>query len=315
MKFQVQTFEENGFYGCRLIDNGSGVHAEVLPGYGMMLHAFRVPLNGELFNIIDGYSNADVLEREIDKSYKGCKMSPFACRIPKGIYEANGQTYELQQKFMDGSAIHGLLWNKPFEIMHTGGDDERATVTGRYQYIKDDSGYPFTYVCEVKYSLFTARELEIETTITNLDEQVIPIADGWHPYFRPGGRVDECMLQFNSVIMLEFDENCIPTGKSVSMPDFIGGTQVGPRKLDNCFVLQVDDSKPSCILKNLNNGFTLSIFSSKRYPFLQIYIPDHRESIAIENLSGAPDCFNNHMGLLQLSPRHSKTFWVRYKVN
>ena len=315
MKFQVHAFEENGFHGIRLTESSTGTHIEVLPRYGMMLHAFRISLNGETVNLIDSYKNADVLEQEIGKSYKGCKMSPFACRIPKGIYQTNGTTYELEQKFMDGSAIHGLLWNKPFQILHNQADNEAATVTGQYQYNRDDSGYPFTYVCEVKYSLSTGNLLEVQTTITNLDEQVIPIADGWHPYFQPGGKVDDCFLQFNSAIMLEFDKDLIPTGKSVSVPDFLTGATIGTRKLDNCFVLQVDDSKPSCILTNPANGLNLSIFSSKRYPFLQIYIPDHRQSIAIENLSGAPDCFNNHMGLIQLSPKHSKTFWVRYKVN
>jgi len=315
MKFEIQSFEDSGLNGFRLTDNSSATHAEVLPDYGMLLHAFQISLNGELFNSIDNYENYNMLAKEIGLSYKGCKMSPFACRIPKGLYQSNGKQYEIQNKFSDGSAIHGLLWNKPFEIIHISGGNESATLIGRYLYNKDDSGYPFTYVCEVKYTLCEANVLEIVTTVTNMDEQVIPIADGWHPYFRPGGKVDDCILQFNSNMMLEFDDRLVPTGNTVSVPDFFTPTTIGARKIDNCFVLQVDDSKSCCVLKNRLNGFSLSIFGSKRYPFLQIYIPDHRKSIAIENLSGAPDCFNNHMGLLQLPPRHSKTFWVRYKCN
>jgi aldose 1-epimerase len=48
---------------------------------------------------------------------------------------------------------------------------------------------------------------------------------------------------------------------------------------------------------------------------LQIYTPATRDSIAVENLSGAPDCFNNGMGLLLLQPGHSQIFTVRYLVN
>jgi galactose mutarotase-like enzyme len=47
-----------------------------------------------------------------------------------------------------------------------------------------------------------------------------------------------------------------------------------------------------------NANFRLTIEPDKEYPILQIYIPPHRNSIAIENLSGAPDNFNNKMGLV-----------------
>ena len=51
------------------------------------------------------------------------------------------------------------------------------------------------------------------------------------------------------------------------------------------------------------------------YPYLQIYTPPGRDSIAVENLSGAPDCFNNKMGLHLLQPAHSQIFTVRYTVS
>jgi aldose 1-epimerase len=34
-----------------------------------------------------------------------------------------------------------------------------------------------------------------------------------------------------------------------------------------------------------------------------LYTPDHRKSIAIENLSAAPNCFNNKMGLHIMQPQ------------
>ena len=48
------------------------------------------------------------------------------------------------------------------------------------------------------------------------------------------------------------------------------------------------------------------------YPYLQIYTPEHRKSIAIENLSGAPDAFNNGMGLKVLQPGELATFTTKY---
>ena len=63
-----------------------------------------------------------------------------------------------------------------------------------------------------------------------------------------------------------------------------------------------------------NEHFKLTIEPDKNYPILQIYIPPHRTSIAIENLSGAPDNFNNGMGLLLLQPGEEKTFSTCYSV-
>ena len=59
----------------------------------------------------------------------------------------------------------------------------------------------------------------------------------------------------------------------------------------------------------------VAFFPDAGYPYLQIYTPPHRESIAVENLSGAPNCFNNKMGLLLLQSGHSQIFTVRYKVS
>jgi aldose 1-epimerase len=47
---------------------------------------------------------------------------------------------------------------------------------------------------------------------------------------------------------------------------------------------------------------------------LQIYTPPHRKSIAIENLSSAPDAFNNKIGLIELGPEDSHAFQTRYRI-
>jgi len=65
-------------------------------------------------------------------------------------------------------------------------------------------------------------------------------------------------------------------------------------------------------LRNPANGLKISLFPDPSYLFLQIFIPAHRESIAIENLSSAPDSFNNHIGLIELQPRESRSFRVFY---
>jgi aldose 1-epimerase len=115
--------------------------------------------------------------------------------------------------------------------------------------------------------------------------------------------------------MLEFNDKLIPTGNLLREETYLEPAPLRGRSLDNCFLLEVREGAPCCMLHNPNNKLTLSFFTNARYPYLQIYTPTHRKSIAIENLSGAPDCFNNGMGVLLLEARHSVTFNVLYQLS
>lgn len=315
MSFSTSRVTENDLSLVRLQDNATGTIISVLPEFGALLHGFEIPLQGSRLNIIDNYPGRKELMEDLDRSYKSSKLSPFACRIPGGKYNFEGQEFEFGKKFMDGSAIHGLLYNRSFNVLNQFADDNKASVVLRYQYKGEDPGYPFQYVCEVRYTLHTGRRLLVETTLLNLDDFNIPIADGWHPYFTLGDQVNDYELQFSSGSMLEFNEHLIPTGKYIPDTRFTNAAKLGNRRLDNCFLLQLREGFPCCVLRNPQNRVSLSFFTDTGYSFLQIYTPDHRRSIAIENLSGAPDCFNNGMGLMLLPPRRSETFHVWYQLS
>jgi aldose 1-epimerase len=167
----------------------------------------------------------------------------------------------------------------------------------------------------VRYTLHKLQRLQVETIVLNLDSQEIPLADGWHPYFKLGDTVDDYELHFTSGTMLEFNDQLIPTGRYVPDATFDHPARISQRKLDNCFLLQVQEGLPCCILRNPNNRLSLSFYTDTGYSYLQIFTPDHRKSIAIENLSGAPDCFNNGMVLMLLPPRRSETFQVWYQLS
>lgn len=315
MSFAIDRYKENELSFVRLQDKATETTISILPAYGALLHAFEIPLEGTRYNIIDNYTGKEDLEANLSQSYKSSKLSPFACRIPAGKYRFDDKDYEFANKFKDGTAIHGLLYNKSFSVVDEMTDDKRASLRLRYHYKKGDPGYPFDYVCEVVYMLHPNRVLQVETMVINLHDDFIPLVDGWHPYFRLGGQVDQCELQFSSDAMLEFNEQLIPSGKLIFDPSFVSPAELGNRTLDNCFLLQVQEGTPCCVLHNPANHLTLAFYTNARYPYLQIYTPPHRQSIAIENLSGAPDSFNNGMGLIRLAPQQSVTFNVWYQLS
>ena len=315
MRFLIRHTRENDLDLINIEDENNGTVISLLAGFGATLHAFTIRMkDGAAFNVIDNYADLVELKAGMARSFKGPKLSPFPCRIREGKYRFEDKEYHFSRLFVDGTAIHGLLFDKPFAVLEeTAGDQSGAVVLG-YSYKKDDPGYPFDYGCQVRYSLHAGNLLEVVTTVTNLGQSVIPIADGWHPYFRLGGKVDHWRLQFHTAALVEFDSGLVPTGRLLQYDNFEKPGMIGSTFLDNCFSLKPDLVSAACEISNAENGLTVSLFPDSSYPYLQLYTPPARTSIAIENLSGAPDCFNNKMGLTLLAPGHSQIFTARYKV-
>jgi aldose 1-epimerase len=315
MSFTIRHTTQNDLDGVSIHDESNGTEISILPAFGAMLHSFTVRgRDGSDFNVINNYPSLAGLKAEISRSYKSAKLSPFACRIQDGKYRFGDKEYRFRRLFSDGNAIHGLLFDKPFTVLEETGGETSGAIVLEYTYKKEDEGYPFDYDCQVRYILHPDSVLEVVTAVTNLDKMTIPMTDGWHPYFRLGGKADNWELQFHSDAMVEFDDRLVPTGKLVQYNQFSTARPLGDTFLDNCFTLKPDLVSAACEIHHPANGLTVSFFPDANYPYLQLYTPDDRDSIAIENLSGAPDCFNNKMGLLLLEPGRSQIFTVRYKV-
>jgi aldose 1-epimerase len=314
MSFSVSRISQNGLSLVKLQDNATNTIITILPQYGALLHSFEIAVNGENLNIIDNYSGREHVEEELSISYKSSKLSPFVCRLSDGKYKIDDSAFEISKKFGDGNAIHGLLYNKPFKIVNEFADDNQASVSLRYHFNREDPGYPFDYVCEVRYTLIPQNVLQVETTILNLDTLEIPIADGWHPYFQLGGNdINDYEIDVSTTSMVKFDDRLLPTGELIHRTSWFDQTKLGGLELNNCYVVEPVEQNPTVFLYNPANEAFLAIYTNSRYPYLQLYTPPHRKSIAIENLSSAPDCFNNGMGLVMLNPNQSQTFTVWYQ--
>ncbi|MFT3682429.1 MAG: aldose 1-epimerase [Ferruginibacter sp.] len=303
----------------QLTDLSSKTHVEILPSCGALLHSFTVAHKGGLFNVIDQYEDPADFKKNVEaKGFKSCKLSPFVCRIKKGTYLFGDEKYIFKKFYLEGNALHGLIYDLPFTVKYTYADSEHAGVALEYQYRGEDPGYPFHYDCVVTYHLKKNNELVISTDIFNKGDYLMPLQDGWHPYFTLGNTIDELLLQFQSEEMVLFDEALIPTGKLEKYNEFESLSRIGNKEFDNCFTLKKTGKNPVnpvCVLRNEKEKIQVEIIPDKSYPYLQLYTPPHRQSIAIENLSGAPDAFNNGMGLVILPPDANRIFTVTYKVS
>ncbi|MES2649632.1 MAG: aldose 1-epimerase [Bacteroidota bacterium] len=297
-----------------LLQSGSS-KVEIWPQCGGILNSWTVQMHDRAWNIVDGYdSPADFRVNCEAKGFRSAKLSPYVCRLNKSQYNFEGVHYTIGKFELAGNAIHGLLYNNVFTIENSFSDDQAAVVILQHDYDGSDAGYPFTYTIRVTYILRANNELGVNTTVTNTNAAPIPIADGWHPYFSLGEKINNLAFSMQTGSLVVFDECLIPTGELEEYKAFHKPTLLSETFFDHCFLLQKPLQGAACILTNQKEKIQLEIFPDTSYPYLQVYTPPHRNSIAFENLSAAPDAFNNHMGLIILDAGETHTFSTSFKV-
>ena len=313
MPFDVAVSTENGHSDITLKDAANSSSVQVY-SFGALLNQFIAPLGDGFINVIDGFNSTTDAIENLTPFFKSAKLSPFPCRVKDGKYRFGQNEFQLNKYTSHGQALHGLIFDKPFTIDKVIETDEEATVVLEYVYDNALEGFPFRYKCRVAYSLTASNTLTVTTTITNMDNQLLPVADGWHPYFTLGDSINDYLVEFQSKEMLEFDEALIPTGKLKAYEEFGSLKTFGTTFFDNCFTLNFAECQPMCVIRNPAKKVQVEFYPDKSYPFIQFYTPPLRNSIAVENLSAAPDAFNNGMGLRILQPAESAIFTVQYVI-
>ncbi len=314
--FSINHKSENGFSIIVLKDEKTGCFAEVTPQCGATLHAFGIKNNNHDIQVIDHYQSQHEFDTSAESlGYKGCKLSPFVCRLRNGKYTFGDKELTIENTRGEKHVLHGLIYKKPFKVLNQIANDQHASLSLQYAYRKEDAGYPFDYDCIVTYELAGDCKLHIRTECVNKSQGLLPIQDGWHPYFDLGNKINELGLEFQSLQKYEFDNDLLPTGKTIPYAEFSSIKPLGDIHLDNSFSLDSQECQPLCVLRNAKRGFEVQIYPKESYPILQIYTPPHRNSIAIENLSGPPDAFNLGKGFITLEAGQSTVFETAYRIN
>lgn len=315
MRFTITHHHEKGWHQILLSDTLTGTSAIIIPAFGAILNSFSIQHDGEQTDVIDGFTDAADFRERMEKGFQSAKLTPYVCRIRDGRYHWQGHDHKLEKFSLDGAAIHGLLYDAAFEVIEEVIHLDYAELELRHTYKGDIPGYPFPFDCYIRYRLQEDNNLLLTTAIHNRSGSLIPVADGWHPYFRIGETINDLMLAFHASAILDYDEQLIPTGTTTPNSRWSVAERIGDTSLDNGYLLDFGQPEPLCTLSDPASGISVTLHPDHSYPYLQIYTPPHRQSIALENLSAPPDAFNNGIGLVVLEPDHTKTFSTRYKIH
>lgn len=229
-------------------------------------------------------------------TYASSILFPFANRIKDGAYSFNGKDYTFEINQMEeNNALHGLVYNKTFTIIHQECESDSASVTLQYQENHESIGFPYNYCIQLQY-IFTKDGLDLKLIVSNTDSKTFPFTLGWHPYF-VSDNLFESSLAFDSYEKLIIGERNITTGiETIETTDAL---KIKDQKLDDCWILSSNK-----ITFNTPK-YNLTIGSSMDNNFLQSYTPPRLNTIAIEPTTGVSDSFNNKIGLQELKADQS----------
>ena len=170
----------------RLEDAASRTVVSVIPGVGNM--AFEMKVNGT--NVL-WWPFSTVEEFKGRPAMSGIPfLGPWANRLDEQAFYANGVRYPFDMALGNvrgAIPIHGFLTTNPnWQVVEVKADSESAWITSRLEFFKQPSWmkqFPFAHTIDMTYRL-QAGVLEVHTIIRNMSAESMPVAIGFHPYFR-----------------------------------------------------------------------------------------------------------------------------------
>ncbi len=239
-----------------------------------------------------------------EESYASAILFPFANRIENGAYLFNNKSYQLPiNKPEENNAIHGLVYNKKFDVVHYAAFKNDAIVHIRYIEKGEPLGFPFKYLMTLSY-IIKSKSIELIVEVKNTDDFSFPFTVGWHPYFVSSNLKNSFLtIDCNKKILV--NDQKIPTHEELM--EFPKEIQIDDMQLDDCFML----NKKELTFKTPE--YTMDFSFSTDDNFLQLYIPPNRKTIAIEPQTGSANNFNDNRGLKTLHPQ--ELFGVKWTIN
>jgi len=192
--YKIETKKESELTTIILKNTNTGEYISIVPKYGGNISELVLKKNDKLYSIIAGYKTIE--EFEAHEYYRNSKLLPFTNRLKDGKYEFEGKSYQLPiNEEALNNTLHGFFYKREFEVAATQEYEDFGKLILKTQYNSEFEGYPFVFTAELIYEFSSQKGVNLTTKITNECSELMPIGDGWHPYFSFGGSVDKLHLE------------------------------------------------------------------------------------------------------------------------
>jgi aldose 1-epimerase len=261
-----------------------GIEATFVPGAGMVGCSLR-HRGEELLGQRRGL-RAYVAER----ATMGIPLLyPWANRIARRRFPVAGRDVAIDPEATplrldaDGLPMHGLLTAaRGWQVERHESVADGAVLAASFDFAAHEAlmaAFPFAHQLRFEATL-TGPTLTIATTVRAPCDGPVPIAFGYHPYFRlPGVTREDWHVEVPVHEQLRLDSQMLPTGERVNAKVHAG--RLGARTFDDAFVAPADAAP--FVLAGDDRRIELAFLAG--YPFAQVFAPADDDVIAFEPMT------------------------------
>jgi aldose 1-epimerase len=308
----------------RLQDATTQTSVSIIPSVGDI--AFEMTVKGQ--NVLRWpYTSVD--EFKARPTLSGIPfLGPWANRLDEQAFYANGKRYAFDMEIGNirgAIPIHGFVTTTDqWRVVHAKAGARSAWVTSRLEFFRQPmwmKQWPFAHTIEITHRLQDG-VLEVQTKISNLSADPMPVAIGFHPYFQlTDSKRDEWTISVGARTHWLLAANKVPTGETEPIERVFPGpaaAALSEYNLDDVFGDLVRDRLGRATVTVTGKSQRLDVVLGAKYRAAVIYSPKAAAFICIEPMAGITDALNlAQKGLykeLQTIPAGGtwqESFWVR----
>jgi aldose 1-epimerase len=211
-------------------------------------------------------------------------LAPWANRLDEQAFYANGKKYafDMQLGNVNGAIpIHGFLTRTDqWQVMEVKADGKSAWVTSKLDVYKQPmwmKQFPFAHSIEMTHRLQDG-VLQVQTTITNLSAEQMPVAIGFHPYYQLSDSPrDEWTVSIGARTHWLLSPVKTPTGQTEPIEQLMPNPQAAVLKdynLDDVFGDLVRDAQGRATMTLKGKQQRLDITLGPTWKSIVIYSPN-----------------------------------------
>ena len=250
---------------------------------------------------LEGYRAGDVTGLPL--------LAPWANRLGARRYQVDGVVVDLDDVVLHtdglGLPIHGTMTAQTgWTVIEV---DERS-LTSRFDFgSRPDllASFPFPHELQIEAAV-DAAALTVATTIVPTTDRPVPVAFGYHPYFRlPGVTRSEVRLRLPARRHLQLDDRQLPTG--AARAEGAEDDLIGTREFDDLYEL-ADERE----LALAGGGRRLVLTLHEGYPYAQVFAPPGSDFVCLEPMTAPVNALvDGGYALVAPGARYTARFSIR----